>query len=421
MKTPLSRKAKKNGEWPQKVEFGRVTVSVYRRETPGGIPCFMVANYSGPKRRFDSYPSETKALEEARKLARKLSERDTLGAAMTQGQALEYAGAVQALAPFNVSVGAGAAALAECLKTVRDLPNLHAAVKFYAARFKTITPKRVAEVVAELLDVKEARGASARYLGDLKSRLGLFAEAFQKNASDVTPAEIQAWLDGVKQSSQTYTNNRRVVHLFFEFCSARGYSAENPAKAVEKIKVRNSEVAIFTPKELASLLSSASPDFLPCLALGAFAGLRSAEVERLDWADIKLDAKSVVVGASRAKTAARRVVPMPDCLCEWLAPYAGRQGQIWAGGHDAFYEAQQDTASNAGINWKANALRHSFASYRFAQTGDAGRVAGELGNSASVVHKHYRELVDPSTAAQYFDIKPAQAKNVVAMPTNAAA
>jgi integrase len=155
--------------------------------------------------------------------------------------------------------------------------------------------------------------------------------------------------------------------------------------------------------------------------LGAFAGLRSAEVERLDWTDIKLDAKSVVVGASRAKTAARRVVPMLDCLCEWLAPYAGRQGQIWAGGHDAFYEAQQDTASKAGIKWKANALRHSFASYRFAQTGDAGRVAGELGNSASVVHKHYRELVTPAAAAQYFDIKPAPAVNVVAMPSQAVA
>ena len=33
------------------------------------------------------------------------------------------------------------------------------------------------------------------------------------------------------------------------------------------------------------------------------------------------------------------------------------------------------------VKWKSNALRHSYASYRFALTGDAGRVAGELGTA----------------------------------------
>ena len=56
------------------------------------------------------------------------------------------------------------------------------------------------------------------------------------------------------------------------------------------------------------------------------------------------------------------------------------------------------------MKWKANALRHSYASYRFAQTGDAGRVAGELGNSAAVVHRHYRELVKPTDAQRWFAV-----------------
>ena len=82
------------------------------------------------------------------------------------------------------------------------------------------------------------------------------------------------------------------------------------------------------------------------------------------------------------------------------------------GGHDEFYDAQQETAAatevkanpdkgtkgEKPVKWKTNALRHSFVSYRFAQTGDAGRVAGELGNSAAVVHRHYRERVKPADA-----------------------
>src|SRR6185369_11500146 len=166
-----ARSSRKRKEWPRQVCLGRVTVTVYRRSTPSGNPAVMVANYANGKRRFDSYADETLALEAADKLARQLSERDVLAAAMTNEQAAEYAAAVQALAPFNISLPATASTVAECLKLVGDLPNLHAAAKFYAARYKRTERKPVADVVEELLSVKEKRGASARYLQDLRFRL----------------------------------------------------------------------------------------------------------------------------------------------------------------------------------------------------------------------------------------------------------
>ena len=73
------------------------------------------------------------------------------------------------------------------------------------------------------------------------------------------------------------------------------------------------------------------------------------------------------------------------------------------------------------MTWKSNALRHSFASYRFAQTGDAGRVAGECGNSAAVIHRHYRELVKPEAAQRWFAVSPESPANVVTLPTEATA
>jgi len=39
---------------------------------------------------------------------------------------------------------------------------------------------------------------------------------------------------------------------------------------------------------IARLLAAATPDFLPSLAIGAFAGLRSAEIERLEWRTLTL-------------------------------------------------------------------------------------------------------------------------------------
>ncbi len=430
MNTTPSRKPKAKARKAFHVaKFGRVKVPVYRRTAPNGADCYMVANYANGKRRFDSYADEAEALEAAGKLARQLSECEVLAAAMTNEQASEYAAAVQRLKPFNISLLSAADALVECLKIVGDLPNLHAAVKFYRQRNKQITAKLVAQVVTELLTVKAARGGAERYLQDLRSRLTRFGESFQKEIGNVTTADVQAWLDGQKKlSPQTHVNFRRVIHLLFKFAVARGYAFDNPVDGVERVKVRNGGgVAIFTPGEIGKLLNAASPDFLPCLAIGAFAGLRSAEIERLTWGDIDLAGRHLTVGAGAAKTASRRVVPISDNLAAWLASYAQRTGKVWPGGHDEFYEVQQETAAatktedNAALKWKANALRHSYASYRFAQTADAGRVAGECGNSASVIHRHYRELVKAADAAKWFAVTPKQAVNIVNLPTAATA
>lgn len=388
----------------------------------------MVANYASGKRRFDCYPTEADALEAANRLARQLSKRDVITASMTRDQAIEYASAVQALEPFKISLVPAVTTLAEALKIAGDLPNIVAAAKFYTAHHKQTVPKRIAAVVTELLSVKESRGGAPRYLQDLHSRLTRFAGAFCRDACNITTAEVQQWLDGLKVSPQSYSNYRRVIYSLFEFAVARGYATDNPVADVEKIKIRTGEIEIYSPTEIARLLMAASAEFLPCLAVGAFSGLRSAEIERLEWSEIHLAEKFIVVGASRAKTAGRRIVPIHDNLAQWLAPYSERQGKVWRGMHDEFYSVQQTTAAatrveanqeiraQAPVRWKSNALRHSYASYRFAQIGDAGRVAGELGNSAAVVHRHYRELVKPADAELWFSVKPAEQANVFVLP-----
>jgi integrase len=387
----------------------------------------MVVNYADGKRRFDSYATETEALEAADKLAKQIDKRDYVAASMTQAQAVEYADAIAALAPFNVTVRAACSAVAESLKTVGDLSSVHAAIKFYVARHKQTTKKPVAELVAELLEVKRGRGASPRYIGDLESRLQRFSDDCQKDANTVTTADIQSWLDGLELSTQSYNNFRRVVHLMFQFAVARGYAADNPVAGTERVKIKNGEIGIFRPDEIGRLLAAADEDFRPCLALGAFAGLRTAEIERLTWEDIDLPGRMIKIGASQSKTASRRIVPIHDNLAAWLAPYGARHGKVWADDPVTFVNRERQTATATGdaeakqkaVKWQRNGLRHSYASYRFAQIGDAGRVAGELGNSAAVVHKHYRELVKPADAQRWFEVKPESPANVLTMPAKA--
>jgi hypothetical protein len=76
-------------------------------------------------------------------------------------------------------------------------------------------------------------------------------------------------------------------------------------------------------------------------------------------------------------------------------------------------ESRAQTVKAAGMVWKDNALRHSFISYRLADTQNAAQVALEAGNSPQIVFKHYRELVKPEAAKAWFAIAPQEPANVV--------
>jgi hypothetical protein len=56
--------------------------------------------------------------------------------------------------------------------------------------------------------------------------------------------------------------------------------------------------------------------------------------------------------------------------------------------------------------WPSNALRHSFGSYHLAQFKDAAALALQMGNSPAMIFRHYRELVRPKDAAEYWALKP---------------
>jgi hypothetical protein len=67
-----------------------------------------------------------------------------------------------------------------------------------------------------------------------------------------------------------------------------------------------------------------------------------------------------------------------------------------------------DVAVKARIpgGWRQNALRHSYISYRVAETGDAARTSLEAGNSPKMIFRHYREIVDGDAATAWFSIMP---------------
>ncbi len=304
-----------------------------------------------------------------------------------------------------------AANFAEAFKILGSNRVVEAAKEFIR-RNPTERPQRtVAEVAAELVELKTNRKAGPRYLEDLRTRLDTFAKRFVSvNVDSIASADIQAWLDGMTGAPRTVKNFRDTVNTLFKFVEIRGYigRGENPVADTDKISARNAEpITIYKPEELAKLLAAAPLTFKPVLAIQAFAGLRSAEVMRLDWHDVKLDKGFIELAAPKAKTASRRLAPITPNLAAWLKPHAKSKGKIFPHSKAYFHEVQAKVATVSGVTWKHNALRHSFISYRVADIQDVAKVALEAGNSPAMIFSNYRELVDTPTAQTWFSVTPA--------------
>jgi integrase len=294
--------------------------------------------------------------------------------------------------------------------------TLRQATAFFLDHVRNIRRSRkISDLISELLKARTDDGLSARYLADLRTRLARFADAFgERIISTVAPAEIDKWLRLLGVGSVTRNTFRRRLAVLFNFARRRGYLSKNPIADVERVKECSGEIEILTVAETTRLFECANFETLPYWTIGAFAGLRRAEIERLEWSEIDFDGGFIEVKAAKAKTASRRLVPIQENLRAWLAPYRIYTGYVCPPNLQKKINDDRDYA-RLRSNWPQNALRHSFGSYHLARFHDAARLALEMGNSPAMIFKHYRELVKPKDAVRYWEIMPPTSKKVIPM------
>ena len=361
--------------------------------------CVTVPKVCGGRTRrfFKGTPEGKREAETFLELSKRQKENfGTAALTLTEKERAEYLECTAALKPYGITLRAAVDLI---------LPNLK-------ARNRSCTVK---ELVAEFLKIKKADGASIRYLEDLRSRLGQFVEGFDgRPVASISGVEIDGWLRALPVAATTRNNFRRVLIVAFNFALQHGYCVTNPAENSAKAKEIETPVGILTPAKTARLLESCPAEIVPFVAIGAFAGLRRAELERLDWSEVDLESGLIQVVASKAKSARRRFVKVRENLDGWIRPLAKRSGPVTPSNYRDLFDTARETAKVK--DWPSNALRHSFASYSLAHENDAAKLALELGHTdANLIFQHYRELVKPSDAERYWSIRPVAAANVVSM------
>ena len=281
----------------------------------------------------------------------------------------------------------------------------------------------VSQLAAEVLDAKRKDGMSTTYIDDLKKRLARFCSDFgERKIAGITVEELDNWLRALPGSPKSRANYRANVGVLFSYAERRRMIDSNPILHTARPKLPDNPPEIFSVDELAALLNAAAqrvPGVVPMLAIGAFSGLRDAEIKRLDWSEVDQKRGHIEVKARKAKSARRRIVQMQTNLAAWLQPYAGMTGAVAAVNWRKKLDLVRKAAKLA--RWPKNGLRHSFASYRLGAIHDAPRVASELGHtSPKMLYSTYRELVLPEEAERYWKIEPTeQPGNVIQMKAQA--
>jgi hypothetical protein len=73
----------------------------------------------------------------------------------------------------------------------------------------------------------------------------------------------------------------------------------------------------------------------------------------------------ITVGAAKAKTASRRTVPISDNLAAWLKPVSRASGPVLQLKSEWNWLPKLSKCIEG--EWRKNALRHSYISYRLAR------------------------------------------------------
>jgi hypothetical protein len=286
---------------PVTVRAGSASVRIYQRSNKGYSE-HIVSYYLDGKRVQKSFADARKARNHANEVAALI--------ATGKGSVIELTGAERDTyqAATALADKAGLPLLALVRDHIKALElagggSLMDAAREYAKHRKCAQSSAMPrQVMDEMLKAKKQDGASSRYLQQLSSDLRRFAEAFQKQVSTITTPQMEEWLRSLNLSPRTRNNLRVSLVTLFSFARHRGYLDKNrktEAEFISKAKVRESEIEVFTPAQMERILAGAPPAMVPFLAIGAFAGLRTSEIQRLEWNEIDFEAGFILISAAR--------------------------------------------------------------------------------------------------------------------------
>lgn len=282
--------------------------------------------------------------------------------------------------------------------------SIHEAVSFFLRHHgQTIS---TAEAICQFLEAQENRELSQRTRAKYRGALTQFCKAKIQgnlmgafNLGQVTVAMLDKYLANF-QDPVTRISHRSILVNFWRWARAKGHLPPDTLTVAERTDCpqapREDPVPfdVDTLEKIMRLLEQEAPELCWPVALGAFAGLRTSEIDR----NPVVENGHIVLGSDQTKTRRRRIIEIPRNLLCWKVT----QSPIPANWRKAVASICQD----AGIPWVRNGLRKGYVSHAVAHYQSIAQVAIWSGHSESVLKTHYYGLKTKAEGKRWFSIFP---------------
>jgi integrase len=283
---------------------------------------------------------------------------------------------------------------------------------------KHLQPVTARDAAAEFIRMKEADLTNQRTLGDINSRLNIFASYFGERLLHEIPAkDVEGFLG--KYSGWNRCSHLKRLRPFYKVAIRRRWipAMANP---IEGLAYRPPEPRrdIYAPEDFEKLLRTAEKrefrDLRPYIVLSGFCFLRTSELVRkyrdeqvLTWEDVLWKEEIIHVRPGVGKTGERDIPISPGAM-RWLTEYGYDEGHCVPMNEAKFSKAWIRLTNTAGVKRIIDGLRHSAISYSLSAnpTHGVALTATFAGNSESTIKKHYRRLVRKAEADRWFAIEP---------------
>jgi site-specific recombinase XerD len=285
---------------------------------------------------------------------------------------------------------------------------------------RNITFKRLAQEYLEYSKVNKSQSSCERDLLIInKHALSYFRERMLK---EITPQMVEGYI--IKRSSEVTesTVNRELNTIFNLFRKAIewSYIQKSPCQGIKKLKEKRSTVPKFLcSDEITRLLSVCPARIYALLYLATYTGCRQSELFNLEWSDIDLERKQIIIQNKEdwhTKSYTHRVIPMNDAIIDVLLEQRkmspGRYVFCQENGEKLNKSKVRRTFERAmreaGIDSSDfKILRHTYASHLVMRGVDIRTVQKLLGHHSIKMTEKYSHLAPDhlQSVANYLDFE----------------
>ncbi|MGC4014691.1 MAG: hypothetical protein QM755_09280 [Luteolibacter sp.] len=304
--------------------------------------------------------------------------------------------------------------------------NERAVLEFLASRKRS---QDIGSAVAAFIAHKQAEaGEETPHLRQVRKFLDELVEGFAgRQVTDIHFPDLQEWWGKRVEPLGWKRRNdlRTFLVMFWSWCQKQQLAPQDKFHVAHRLPTSGSvysEPEIYTPEEFLKLAAAVDLIDRPNIVLGAFGGFRPEECsppaaksgkkatkrglvgEDIDWKFRTIYVRPQVSKGGRKP----RRVPMTDTLIEWLE---------WAGITEGFTgplcaRNMTDVGESTRLGkqlfgeWKQDALRHSYASYRNSTLRNKAKVSEEMGTSEKMFDRNYHHPLPEEHGRKWFGMKP---------------